>query len=271
MTLRSRARSIIRRLRRRGGRGSVPTVDANTYLEAGNQWYAPPLGGASTFAEFVVGGAPVREALAVLDRLSPDLYSEYLTRFYQAGLAQFGDRWRYADINTALVGIAGAVPPQTYLEIGVRRGRSLAMIASRAPRCHIVGCDMFMENYGGMPNPGPDFVRAELGRVGFAGQLDFLIGDSHRILPDYLRRHPDVFFDLVTVDGDHSEEGARADLATVMPRVKIGGALVFDDVSHPLHPELLRVWNEALASRSDFSTFTFDEIGFGVGLAVRHR
>lgn len=271
MTMMSRARSIARRLTRPSKQERVPQLAANTYEEIGNQWYGPTLGGASTLSQYIVGGAVVREALAVLDTLSPDSYQQYLSRFYLAGLERFGDRWRYADINTALIGIAQVTPPEAYLEVGVRRGRSLAMIASRAPRCHILACDLFMDGYAGMPNPGPDFVRAELTRTGFSGRLDFLVGDSHRMLPDYFRRHPDSFFDLVTVDGDHSEDGARADLVTVMPRVKVGGALVFDDVSHPQHPELLRVWEETVGSRSDFSTFTFGEVGFGVGVAVRHR
>jgi predicted O-methyltransferase YrrM len=265
-----RARAAAKRLLGRAAPPRPPCVAANTYEEAGNQWYRPTLGGASTLAEYVVGGDVVREALAILMTLSPDLYQEYLTRFYQAGLARFGDRWRYADINTALIGLSRVLQPAAYLEIGVRRGRSLAMVASQAPACHMVGCDLFIEGYAGMDNPGPEFVRAELARRGFKGQLDLLVGDSHDVLPTYFRRHPDAFFDLITVDGDHSESGAIADLRTVMPRLKIGGAVIFDDVSNSSHPELRRVWAETIASRPDVSAFTFDELGFGVGLAVRH-
>jgi predicted O-methyltransferase YrrM len=270
MTVASRARTVVRRLLRRRLSQRTPCVTRNSYQEPGNQWYGPAVGGASTLSAYVVGGAIVGDALANLERLSPDRYQEYLARFYRKGLEQFGDRWRYADINTALIGLARVLQPAAYLEIGVRRGRSLAMLASQAPACHIVGCDLFLANYAGMENPGPDFVRAELARVGFTGQLDFVVGDSHQVLPKYFQAHPDAFFDLITVDGDHSEAGAAADLRTVMPRVKIGGALIFDDVSNPSHPELRRVWSETMASRQDFSAFTFDEIGFGVGLAVRH-
>jgi predicted O-methyltransferase YrrM len=112
-------------------------------------------------------------------------------------------------------------------------------------------------------------VRDELSRVPH-GELEFLVGDSHAVLPDYFTRHPDAYFDLVTVDGDHSPEGASADLLTVMPRVRIGGALVFDDVSNPAHAELLDVWRDVVVSDRRFSTFTFTEVGFGVGIAVRH-
>ena len=116
----------------------------------------------------------------------------------------------------------------------------------------------------------PELVRSELGRVGFTGGLEFVIGDSHKVLPAFFRAHPDRYFDMITVDGDHSEAGARADLETVMTRLKIGGALVFDDISNPSHPELAGVWRDAVAHRRSYSTFAFTELGFGVGVAIRH-
>jgi hypothetical protein len=56
-----------------------------------------------------------------------------------------------------------------------------------------------------------------------------------------------------------------------MARLKIGGALVFDDISNPSHPELAGVWRGVVASRRSYSTFTFTELGFGVGVAIRHE
>jgi predicted O-methyltransferase YrrM len=121
-----------------------------------------------------------------------------------------------------------------------------------------------------MENPGPDLIRSELARVGFTGRLEFLVGDSHEVLPAHFRTDQDRFFDLITVDGDHSEAGARADLETVMARLKIGGALVFDDISNPSHPELSGVWRDVVERERSYSTFTFTELGFGVGVAIRH-
>jgi len=250
--------------------GAVPRLARNTFVAPNNQWYSPAIAGASTFAQAVCGGAPVRKAVAVLDRLTPDAYADYVSGFYRAGLDRYGDAWQYADINTALLGLGAALQPVSYLEIGVRRGRSLAMLAAAAPTCRIVACDLFIQDYAGMENPGPDFVRAELARSGRHGELSFLIGDSHRVLPAYFDEEPDAYFDLITVDGDHSVRGARADLATVMPRLRVGGALVFDDVSNPSHAELLGVWNDLVVANRSFSTYTFTEIGFGVGIAVRH-
>lgn len=269
--------SLIKRTGKRAlklmGRGAPPTPPAlatNTLLAPGNQWYSPAVAGASTFATGAVDSATVRKALGVLQRLTPDAYGDYVAAFYRAGLELHGERWRYADINTALLTLASGLRPQSYLEIGVRRGRSLAMVASVCPACDIVACDMFIQGYSGMENPGPELVRSELGRVGFSGGLEFVIGDSHKVLPAFFRTHPDQYFDLITVDGDHSEAGARADLETVLPRLKIGGALVFDDVSNPAHPELAGVWTDLFTRYTKFSAFTFTEIGYGVGFAIRH-
>lgn len=270
MSAPEKARALAKRLLGRPPIAAVPPVAANTYIEEGNQWYQPALGGASTLAPSLGGARAVRSALDILDRLGEDVYLTFVRRFYNAGLAKYGDGWQYADINTALLGLTEALQPRTYLEIGVRRGRSLAMVASRAPSCAIVACDMFIENYAAMENPGPEFVRGELRRFGFAGTLDFVIGDSSTVLQPYLDAHPDLFFDLITVDGDHSARGAAIDLQTVMPRLKIGGGLVFDDVSNPSHPELFGVWRDTVVARPEFSTFTFTEIGFGVGVGIRH-
>jgi predicted O-methyltransferase YrrM len=264
-------RRAVNHLRRRLGYGPAPAppiAGRNGLVVTGNQWYGPALAGASTFAVAATAPATVRRALDVLERLTPDKYAEYVAAFYRAGVERHPD-WRYADINTVLLALASGLQPQRYLEIGVRRGRSLAMVASVCPDCDIVACDMFIEGYAGMDNPGPDLVRSELARIGFRGGLEFVIGDSHRTLPRYFREHPNAYFDLITVDGDHSEQGARADLAAVLPRLKIGGAVVFDDVAHEVHPELAGVWQD-IVSKKEFSSFTFNELGYGVGFAVRH-
>jgi hypothetical protein len=248
----------------------APLLESNTMSAPGNQWYPPALAGATTFVPATVGGRAVREALAVLERLTPDAYLTFVHDFYVAGLTRFGDAWHYADINTVLIGLTARLAPARYLEIGVRRGRSLAMVASQAPTCHLTASDLFVPGYAGMENPGPDTVRAELARVGFTGRLDFLIGDSAEELPRYFAAHPDEYFDVITVDGDHTRRGARTDLINVLARVKIGGALVFDDVSNRWHPELREVWDELVVGNPGFSTYTFAEVGFGVGFAVRH-
>ena len=80
----------------------------------------------------------------------------------------------------------------------------------------------------------------------------------------------DGFFDLVLVDGDHSEEGGRADLENTWPLVTAGGCLAFHDITHPAHPYLERVFDE-FVHRHAASINTAHKIKepYGVAFAVR--
>jgi predicted O-methyltransferase YrrM len=213
----------------------------------------------------------VRSAAQILEKLSSDSYLEFVKRFYRAGLETFGDNWVYADINTVLIGLTQRLRIDSYLEIGVRRGRSMAMVTTSSPECRIVGFDLWIADYAGMDNPGPDYVKKELARLGYHGDLELVAGDSRQTVPDWFGKHPEEFFDLITVDGDHSTEGANTDLENVLPRLKIGGALVFDDISNQSHANLAAVWKEFLARHTNLSGYSFTEVGFGVGFAIRSR
>jgi predicted O-methyltransferase YrrM len=234
-------------------------------------YYSPVLAGPETLLKLATRAEAVRDVLSVLAKLEPDDYTRYLIDYYGEGLRRFGESWHYADICTVLHAAARFVEPRTYLEIGVRRGRSMAMIANVAPEARLFGFDMWVENYAGMPNPGADFVRSEIARTGHRGPIELISGDSHVTIPRFLDENPGLTLDIVTVDGDHSHDGALADLRAVIPRLSLGGVLVFDDIVHPLHPYLLDVWRHAVAEDGGLSAAEYVELGFGVGLAVRMR
>ena len=128
---------------------------------------------------------------------------------------------------------------------------------------------MWIDDYAGMENPGPDHVRSELEKVGHRGKLELIDGNSHSVVPALFRERPELSFDLITVDGDHSVKGAAQDLEDVLPRLNIGGVLVFDDTRHPAHPELHDVWHSVVGSQRRYATWEFDDVGYGVALAVR--
>lgn len=211
----------------------------------------------------------LRQVMPILNRLEPDEYVNYLQAYYRAGLERFGDAWHYADIVTVLLTAAQLAQPRNYLEIGVRRGRSMAVVAATCPECHIVGFDLWSRDYAGIPNPGPDFVRAEMLKLNHRGRLDLISGNSHETLPSYISQNPKTYFDLVTVDGDHTEKGATQDLRAVCKRLKVGGILVFDDICHPALPYLHNVWQRVIKRSELFDTWEFAELGYGVALAVR--
>ena len=246
-----------------------PFFEANTCRLPGNQWYRVVLGSAGTLAGLVAQPAVLTAYRDLLSRLKGDAYTDFLRVFVDRGLATYGEAWRYADICTVLLGLASRLDVRDYLEIGVRRGRSMAMVASLRPGARIVGFDIWSEDYAGMENPGPDHVRGVMAEFGHHGPLELVSGDSRATVPAYFASHPDASFDCITVDGDHSEDGAVADLLAVLPRLRVGGVLVFDDIAHPDLPHLGRVWDRVMARRPAFTTHAFRELGYGVALAVR--
>lgn len=239
--------------------------------EGATDWYPGPMIGAQAIARQICEreSAAVRKALALLERLEKDDYSRFMINYYRDGLERFGDHWGYADLVTILIGLAPIIRPRSYLEVGVRRGRSVAAIAAEAPECDIVMFDMWQQNYAGMDNPGPELVAAELAKAGHKGKTEFVNGNSHETLPAYFRNHPDAVFDIITVDGDHTNTGAAQDLADVLPHLAIGGAIVFDDVCHHKLLGLKQVWGRLIADDRRFSSWIYDDVGYGVAFAIR--
>lgn len=269
----AKVESAIRRLSSKvaAKRGSTTDrVDVSFVRDGeGLDYYSGVVVGPQSIGDRALAPATRDSVLEIFELLESDDYLRYTREFIRAGRRIAGEGWRYADIVTVLAAAADLVHPTSYLEIGVRRARSMAMVASRAPGCSIIGVDMWQADYADMDNPGPEFVRAQLASIGFDGPLELLSGDSHKLLPRLFETRPDLSFDLITVDGDHSRYGARQDLREVLPRLRIGGVVVFDDIRHPAHPYLHDVWNKAVTSDRRYATWEFDEIGFGVALAVR--
>jgi predicted O-methyltransferase YrrM len=239
--------------------------------EALGSWYEPVMLDPETIFCRARQPSTTNNVLSVLDTLKPDSYSLYVSAYLREGLGKFGGDWSYLDISNVLLACSELIQPRTYLEIGVRRGRSAAMVASATPKADLYGFDLWVANYAGMENPGPDFVESELRKIGASGKIEFVSGNSHQTLPAFFAQHPGLELDLVTVDGDHSDEGAREDLLNVLPRIARGGAVVFDDVSHPLHPNLSRVWSNALQDCGlRFVSSAYTALGYGVAVAVRN-
>ncbi|MEM9696916.1 MAG: class I SAM-dependent methyltransferase [Myxococcota bacterium] len=223
----------------------------------------------TTLAQLAAAEETWAEILAFHDQLATDRYVSYVDGFYRECSRRFGRHWFYLDIVNVLYAAAKALQPKAYLEIGVRRGRSACTVARACPAVDMVACDMWQPGYAGMANPGPAFVEAELRKHGHRGEVHFLNGDSHRVLPEIFDLNPSLRFDLITVDGDHTEAGAMADLRDVLPRLNVGGVIVFDDIAHPAHPYLARVWRQAVAEDPGLVSYEFGEIGYGVAFAIR--
>lgn len=247
---------------------TVPPVTNALFTESNLKGY-DLIAGPSTLQAYCTSENTIKAVIEVLRKLEKDAYTNYLLNYYEEGLKKYGTNWFYADITTVLTGLSDIIKPENYLEIGVRTGRSLAMVISKTPNCNVVGFDMWIQNYANMDNPGPDFVTSQMKKFNHSGKLKLISGNSHKTVPEYFKLHPDVYFDMITVDGDHSKHGASIDFAHVLPRLKVGGAIIFDDIAHPFHPSLIKVWNKYVVSDPRFVSFSFTELGYGIGFAIR--
>lgn len=248
---------------------STPINDSTTFFKEGSQLFDPHLAGTETLGKQMKSASICREVLEILKKLTPNSDVEFAKDFYTKGLDLYGDNWTYADINTALLTISKNLEIENYMEIGVRRGRSMTMMASQSPKASFYGFDIWIEDYCDSPNPGPDFVKDELKKVGYKGKIEFVNGDSKKTVPSFFKSNKDLYFDVITVDGDHSIGGAKLDLNNVIKRLKVGGVLVFDDISSQEHPYLAKVWLKQIKNRKDFYTYEYDDLGLGVAIGIK--
>jgi predicted O-methyltransferase YrrM len=177
----------------------------------------------------------------------------------------------YTSVRTVLGAFGEMARPRTYLEIGTRRGHSLCMVANCVPESiDIYSFDLWVEDYAGESNPGLDLIRRELRKLGFRGNAHFFAGDSKKTIPSFFGDpgHPQEL-DLIFVDGDHSDEGARTDLVNVVDRLSVGGLLVFDDITHPLHSGLRGVWHDLMKDRRNFELRESTKHEYGWAIALR--
>lgn len=163
--------------------------------------------------------------------------------------------------------LASQIKPKTYLEVGTRRGWSLAMVASAAPNCKIYSFDEWHEGYGGVDNPGPTFILNELNTLGCNNEIDFVSGNSHVTLREFFQTNPDKKLDMILIDGDHSVEGAYQDLKDTIEYLNVGGAIIFDDIVDC--EGLLGVWDAIKREHSNFRYITYQDSKPGVGFAIK--
>lgn len=228
----------------------------------------------------------------MMQTLTPDpLWTNRILRQVEAG---------YPETRCFVSWLAREIRPQSYLEVGVRRGFSMAMVASRSPEVEIYGFDLWLANYADVANPGPRFVQSELKKVGYRKRVHFFKGNSHTTLPAFFSNHKvnwldylglsrarPTSFDLITIDGDHSLLGAYQDLVDVLPHCAVGGVVVFDDIApdlalidpvslaaeRGLDPhgwrDLVGVWHAIQKQFRNFRYLEYVENPPGVGLAIR--
>ncbi len=152
---------------------------------------------------------------------------------------------------------ARLVQAESYLEIGVLDGGSLFSVLHSAPRLsRLVLCDIFADDWmkwGPGNNGAPAGSHAHIDKIladwPYLGQVEFLVGDSHELIPLLPRS---VQFDLIFVDGGHSYEDAIRDFKNVWPLCRIGGLIVFDDSSRLVIQPICKLIREKYRMRELF-------------------
>ena len=183
----------LKKIKKKASWSKVPIQEKTTFFSDEFMLYEPHLAGASTFANQIQDIETTKEVLKTLDLLSPGEPSlEFVKDFYRKGIENFGDSWKYADISSAVYVFSKMLSVENYLEVGVRRGRSMTVFASQSKNANIFGFDKWIKNYAGSENPGESLVREELNKVGFEGSLKIIDGDSKKTIPSFFKENPEV-------------------------------------------------------------------------------
>lgn len=183
-----------------------------------------------------------REAMRVLETYFRNEHDDQavmnlLRGVYQASLDENTAYW---DIRKTVRVAATVLHPKTYLEIGTRSGWSLAQYFAIQPHGKAYVFDLWIADYAGVLQGSPESVLDKMKEVvggKHTPEIEFISGNSHDTLNDCFNGLiPLQFgscpaeFDLIVVDGDHTNTGAWWDLYDTFPRVKVGGAIIFDDL-----------------------------------------
>ena len=159
---------------------------------------------------------------------------------------------------------------RSYLEIGTRDGGSLEVVLANSRHVSdVTCCDTWGSQYGGSGRGSHDHIDQLLAVHGYDGRVSFLDGDSKETVPT-LHAAQAGTIDLVLVDGDHSYDGAMADLANCWPLVRPGGCLAFHDITHPAHCDLLEAFAAFVEGHaSEVQSWRNILQPFGVGVVVK--
>ncbi|HCC84803.1 MAG TPA: hypothetical protein DEP87_03920 [Candidatus Pacebacteria bacterium] len=85
--------------------------------------------------------------------------------------------------------------------------------------------------------------------------------------------YPNLAFDYIYVDGDHSYKGATFDYKTFWPRLSQGGLMVFHDISikEPMPEGEYGVYQVFAAARKKAGALVFPFLGSGLGILQKTK
>lgn len=140
--------------------------------------------------------------------------------------------WMTESEREYLFQVAKAMQPgQRFMEIGVYGGTTLSVFAMMAPDdCEIIGMDSWENETPNVSRKTGDYIDLRgfcvenLEANGVVDRVKLFDGSSH-----LLGKSWDKALDVLIIDGDHTEAGAREDLDDFAKHVNLGGLLIVDD------------------------------------------
>jgi len=137
-----------------------------------------------------------------------------------------------SDLPSIIYQIAKKIKPKRYLEIGVLKGRSMALVLKASPQTEACGIDIWGSHAD--YNMNPREVKASMKAIGIDNLPIFLTGSSYDVLPVLWKdKSIPEFFNLILVDGDHDRAAATKDLNLCLKHMTDDGILIFHDIAMP--------------------------------------
>lgn len=199
-----------------------------------------------------------------LERLQPP--RDEVLRAIEADAAVDGVPISDPEVGRLLTILAAATRARRILELGTAIGYGAVLLARGAPEARVTTIDRDPAMH--------ERARGHLARAGVADRVELLHGEVREILPTLSGP-----FDLVYVDFAKTEYRRALDL--VLPRVVVGGTLVFDNllwkglIGEPPEEDdadtaAVRAFNPYLMIHPQLAAQILP-LGDGVGLAVKTR
>ena len=125
-------------------------------------------------------------------------------------------------------------------EIGFNAGHSAALFMIHAQRAEYTFFDLGENKY---TKPSYEYLLAKFPET----QCKMVFGDSRLSLPLWMQTYREQLgtFDVVHVDGGHSESCAVNDLAAAIMMVRKGGIVIMDDTNDPVLMKCYEMWENA--------------------------
>jgi predicted O-methyltransferase YrrM len=131
------------------------------------------------------------------------------------------------------------------MEIGFNAGHSADLFLSMNNDIKLTSFDIGVHKY---VDYGKKFIDNK-----YPGRHNLILGDSARTVKEFYKENPGIKFDLIFIDGDHSEIGAISDLFNCQKLADNKTVVVMDDTrnNHPMHSwniNVNRAWRKCISA-----------------------